>query len=78
MIQSHISHAELLVHQKGDYNAKDVYLVNRDLDYEREKHMGKDQKTVTTDETEVDDDEEYILEISKMLKKHEPMWLGGI
>lgn len=50
-------------------------LINRHLDDRRNKHMGEDQNPVTADDIKLDVDDDYVLEIRKMLKKHQAIWL---
>lgn len=56
LVDSHISHAELLDLIPDDRDTKfckrqvnvcDIDKINKNLTYQREKHMGKDEKPVT-------------------------------
>lgn len=61
--------------RKSDQKYRDVEFINRHIGDEREKHMGEDQQTVTSEDIKLDVEEEYIPEPRRLLWNHEEMWL---
>lgn len=71
-IESHMSRSDLLgviledkgnernLYRKGDFNPRDVELINRHLDDDCEKQMGEDKKTVTAGDIAHDFDKNYV------------------
>lgn len=68
-----------LLYRKIIINARDTSVANKYLSDKRNRHMAKDEKPVTAENTDLSDvDKKHHRFIRTMLNRHEKIWYGSI